>query len=111
MIFDTLFQPYVFLTCVFLGGVVFFAYKFTHLPQAKNLVLLALQDIVFCIICFFVTWRGLLFANCGQIRWFCVAGILLGFWLGKNSAGICVDNIFCKLYNFCAKQKKDKKDG
>ncbi|MBE5749185.1 MAG: hypothetical protein E7344_06140 [Clostridiales bacterium] len=108
---DSQIQPWVFLSCVFLGGLVYLAYKLTHAKVCKNLFLLSLQDVAFCAITFFVLWQGLLFVNCGQLRWFCVAGILLGYLFALNTVGVCVD-IFCaKLYNFFIKQKGNKKDG
>ena len=111
MIVDTSVQPWVFFVCVFLGGIIYFAYKITHPVLAKNKILLHLQDIVFCVVAFFVIWRGLLFANCGQIRLFCIVGIALGFLAGAKTVGVCVDNLCAKLYNFFIKQKDSKKDG
>ena len=108
---DSQIQPWVFLSCVFLGGLVCFAYKLTHLKVCKNLLLLSLQDVAFCIIAFFVLWQGLLFVNCGQIRWFCVVGIVLGYLFALNTVGVCVDNLCAKMYNFFIKRKDSKKDG
>ena len=111
MIVDTSVQPWVFFVCVFLGGIIYFAYKVTHPVLAKNKILLALQDVSFSVVAFFVTWRGLLFANCGQIRLFCIAGIALGFVVGAKTVGVCVDKFVLKLYNFFIKQKQEENDG
>lgn len=111
MIVDTSLQPWVFFACIFLGGVVWIVYKITHPVLAKNKILLALQDVVFCVIAFFVLWRGLLFANCGQIRLFCVVGIMIGFCVGSKTMGVCIDKIVGKLYNFFNKQKTEDNDG
>ena len=108
---DSVVQLWVFLSCIFLGGVVYLAYKLIHPVLAKNKILLHLQDLVFCVVAFFVLWRGLLFANCGQIRWYCVAGILIGYLFALKTVGVCVDNLCAKLYNFFIKQKDSKKDG
>ena len=105
MIVDTCAQPWVFFVCVFLGGVVYLVYKTTHLILFKNKILLAIQDVVFCAITFFVLWRGLLFVNCGQIRLFCLVGIMIGFVVASKIFGVCVDNIVLKMYNFFVKQK------
>ena len=108
---DSVIQPAVFLRCIALGVVVYCVYKLTHAKVCKNIFLLSLQDIVFCVISFFVLWRGLLFVNCGQIRWYCVAGIFVGYLFALKTVGVCVDNLFAKLYNFFIKQKESKKDG
>ncbi|MBR2371548.1 MAG: spore cortex biosynthesis protein YabQ [Clostridia bacterium] len=108
---DSVIQPRVFFCCIVLGAVVYFAYKLTHAKRCKNIFLLSLQDVVFCIIAFALLWRGLLFVNCGQIRWYCVVGILLGYLLALKTVGVCVDNLCAKLYNFFIKQKESKKDG
>ena len=111
MIVDTSLQPWIFFVCIFLGGVVSFAYKVTHFVIAKNKILLVLQDLVFCVTAFFGLWRGLLFANCGQIRLFCIIGIMLGFWFGSKTMGVCIDKTVSKLYNFFNKQKAEDNDG
>ena len=108
---DSVIQLWVFLSCIFLGGVVYLVYKLIHPVLAKNKILLHLQDLVFCVVAFFVLWRGLLFANCGQIRWYCVAGLLIGYLFALKTVGVCVDNLCAKLYNFFIKQKDSKKDG
>lgn len=111
MIVDTSVQLWVFFVCMFLGGIIYFAYKITHPVLAKNKILLHLQDVVFCIVAFFVIWRGLLFANCGQIRLFCIVGIALGFVAGAKTVGVCVDKFVLKLYNFFIKSKQEENDG
>ena len=111
MIVDTCVQPWVFFVCVFLGGLICFAYKLTHLVNAKNKILLSLQDFVFCVITFFVVWRGLLFANCGQLRLYCFVGIVVGFVVGLKTVGVCVDNFVHKLYNYFRKQNSGDNDG
>ena len=108
---ESFLQPWVFLVCVFLGGVVCILYKLTHPVLSKNVIVLSLQDFVFCATAFFVLWRGLLFANCGQLRWFCVAGILTGLLLGLKLVGVYVDIFVVKLYNFFTKHKTGKDDG
>lgn len=108
---DSVIQPSVFLHCTFLGVVVYLVYKLTHFKLCKNIILVSVQDFVFCVAAFFVLWRGLLFVNCGQIRWYCVAGILIGYLFALKTVGVCVDNLCAKLYNFFIKQKDSKKDG
>ena len=111
MIVDTSVQPWVFFICIFLGGLIYFSYKLTHLVQVKNKILLSLQDFVFCATTFFVLWRGLLFANCGQLRLYCFVGIVLGFVLALKTVGVCVDNFVHKLYNQFIKQKSGDNNG
>ena len=111
MIVDTSVQPWVFFVCIFLGGLVYFAYKTTHVMLAKNKILLSIQDLVFCVIAFFVLWRGLLFANCGQLRLYCFVGIVFGFVIAAKTVGVCVDNFVHKLYNHFIKQKSGEDNG
>ena len=111
MIVDTSVQPWVFLICIFFGGLIYFVYKLTHIVLAKNKILLSVQDVMFCIITFFILWRGLLFANCGQLRLYCFVGIILGFVIALKTVGVCVDNFVHKLYNYFIKQNSGDNNG
>jgi len=110
MIFDSSTQIFVFASCVFIGSCVFLIYKFTHLIATKNKIVLAIADIAFCIVACCVLWGGLLFINCGEIRWFCLLGIVLGFLLCKSLVSQCIDIFVAGLYNFLRKKLKKKEN-
>lgn len=108
--FEAANQFWVFLACVFLGGCIFFVYKFTHfLPLGKKWQI-AVADVIFCICTFFAVWLGLLYICCGSLRWFCFVGIAVGFYFAAKTLGFYIDICFFRLYNFVTiKLSKRKK--
>ena len=57
---------------------VFRAFRCVY-PPGKNMI--AAQDIVFCALAFFLFSKTLEIFNQGDVRWFEIAGVLLGFLL------------------------------
>ncbi len=98
--FETANQFWIFISCVFLGGCIFFLYKFTHFVPFNKKWQIAIADVIFGVLAFFAVWLGLLYICCGSLRWYCFAGIAAGFWLALKTLGFCIDICVFRLYNF-----------
>lgn len=106
--FETLNQIWIFLSCVFLGGCIFLLYKIFHLYPPSKKWLTAIADVGFSCAAFVVVCIGLLYICCGSLRWYCFAGIALGFFLCKKSLGDCIDIFILRLYNLFTKIKNKR---
>lgn len=99
MNFDTAFQTQIFFICVFLGACAGLLFSLNKNLPLKNKWVAAAFDVIFSATAFAVVWFGLLNLCFGIMRWYCFAGILLGFFAFKRCVGEVIDICFAKMYN------------
>ena len=74
-------------------GVVFDLFKLTR-KIIKNKIIIAVEDIIFLVICALTSFSFMLRVSSGEIRIFIILGIIIGFIMYYFSVSVIVNKIF-----------------